>query len=79
MVHSELNFSYTLVPSKNGKYGIKTKNNEWTGQIGLVQRNELDLSIMDLTVLFERSKVSINEQKLRCLKINNANLYILTF
>jgi hypothetical protein len=60
MVHSELNFSYTLVPSKNGKYGIQNKNKEWTGQIGLVQRNELDLSIMDLTVLFERSKVSIN-------------------
>ena len=57
MVHSELNFSYTLVPSKDGKYGIQTKNNEWTGQIGLVQRSELDLSIMDLTVLFERSKV----------------------
>jgi hypothetical protein len=56
-VHSELNFSYTLVPSKDGKYGIQTKNNEWTGQIGLVQRSELDLSIMDLTVLFERSKV----------------------
>jgi len=45
------------VPSKDGKYGIQTKNNEWTGQIGLVQRSELDLSIMDLTVLFERSKV----------------------
>jgi len=60
MVQSELNFSYTLVPSKNGKYGTQNKNKEWTGQIGLVQRNELDLSIMDLTVLFERSKVHIN-------------------
>jgi hypothetical protein len=58
LVQSELNFSYTLIPSKDGKYGSK-KSMGWTGQIGLLQKNELDLSITDLTVLFERSKVTI--------------------
>ena len=50
-VQSELNFNYTLVKSKDGKYGKPNELNQWNGQIGLVQRNEIDLSIMDVTVL----------------------------
>ena len=59
LVQGELNFSYSLIPSKDGKYGSLKTNVGWTGQIGLLQGNELDLSIIDLTVLLERSKVTI--------------------
>ena len=56
-IQSELNFNFTFVKSKDGKYGKPDELKEWNGQIGLVQRNEIDLSIMDVTVLLERSEV----------------------
>ena len=56
-IQSELKFNYTLVKSEDGKYGTLDKSKGWSGQIGLVQRGEIDFSIMDVTVLLERSKV----------------------
>ena len=58
-IQSELKFNYTLVKSKDGKYGKPDLLNQWNGQIGLVQREEIDFSIMDVTVLLERSEVHI--------------------
>ena len=64
-IQSELKFNYTLVKSKDGKYGKLDQSKQWNGQIGLVQREEIDFSIMDLTVLLERSEVqSIYRQTL---------------
>ena len=55
-VQNELNFSFTLVESY-GKFGTKLGNGYWSGQIGAVQRREIDISIMDLTVMYERAQV----------------------
>ncbi len=47
-----------MVLSHDLKYGSPingTKN--WSGLIGMLQRNEADLTIMDLTVLLERTEV----------------------
>ena len=55
-VQNELNFSFTLVESY-GKFGTKLGNGSWSGQIGAVQRREIDISIMDLTVMYERAQV----------------------
>ena len=64
-IQSELKFNYTLVKSKDEKYGKLVQSKQWNGQIGLVQREEIDFSIMDLTVLLERSEVqSIYRQTL---------------
>ena len=57
IVQAELKFNYTLMRSPDGIYVTQNKRNEWNGQIGLLEKNELDFSIMDLTVLLERSKV----------------------
>jgi hypothetical protein len=57
LVQKELGFEYILVPSADGKYGSQEENGSWSGQIGLLQRKELDLSIMDLTVTASREKV----------------------
>ena len=56
-IQSELKFNYMLIKSEDLKYGTLDKSKGWTGQIGLVQRGEIDFSIMDHTILLERSKV----------------------
>ena len=56
-VQNELNFSFTMVESHQGKFGMKLENGSWSGQIGALQRNEIDFSIMDLTIISERAKV----------------------
>ena len=58
MIQSELYFNYSLVPSLDGSHGTLLNNKtNWSGQIGLLQRKELDLSIMDLTFTNERAQV----------------------
>ena len=58
MIQSELNFNYSLVPSPDGSHGtLLNEENYWSGQIGLLQRKELDLSIMELTFTHERAQV----------------------
>ena len=58
MIQSELYFNYSLVPSLDGSHGMLLNNEtNWSGQIGLLQRKELDLSIMDLTFTNERAQV----------------------
>jgi hypothetical protein len=57
LVKSELSFNYTLVQSENNVFGSLESNNEWSGQIGMVHRNEVDFSVMDITVMYERSQV----------------------
>jgi len=57
-VKKDLNFSHTWVGPNNGKCGLESPNGSWGGQIGALQRREIDLSIMDLTILFERAQVT---------------------
>ena len=66
-VQKELNFSFTMVESP-GKFGSKLENGSWSGQIGAVQRREIDISVMDLTVTYERAQVNFTIQ----LKRNGA-------
>ncbi len=54
-VQSEMNFSYTLIPTATT--GSLNNQNNWTGLIGMIARNEVDFSVNDLTVLLSRSKV----------------------
>jgi hypothetical protein len=56
IVHSELNFSYTLIPIE--MTGLLNDQNEWTGLIGMVARNEVDFTVMDLTIMSSRLKVN---------------------
>ena len=57
-VQEELKFSYTLIPSTDGIYGSLDRiSGQWTGQIGQLQRKEIDFSIMDLTILLNRAMV----------------------
>jgi len=49
------------VESNNGKFGTMLKNGSWTGQIGALDKKEIDLSIMDLTIMHSRAKVCLNE------------------
>jgi hypothetical protein len=58
LVQSDLNFSFTLIASTEGRYGnFDNRTQKWSGQIGMLQRREIDFSLMDLTVTLERAKV----------------------
>jgi hypothetical protein len=59
LVQSQLNFTYNLVPSLEGGFGILNESNMWTGIVGSVQRNEVNFTIMGLTVTPERAEVCI--------------------
>jgi hypothetical protein len=56
-VQSELNFTFDLIKSVDNIYGDLLPNNTWAGQIGLVQRREIDLSVMDIYIVLERAQV----------------------
>jgi hypothetical protein len=56
LVQKSLNFSYTFIPSVDGSYG-SAYGNGWTGLIGMVARQEVDFSINDLSVAYDRSMV----------------------
>jgi hypothetical protein len=47
----------TVVAGADKKYGVLDKNGLWSGQIGDLVKNRIDLSIMDLTILRERAQV----------------------
>ncbi len=38
--------------------GLLNDQNEWTGLIGMVARNEVDFTVMDLTIMSSRLKVN---------------------
>ena len=57
VVRKEMNFSYTLVELQTMALGAKQKNGSWNGAIASLQRKEIDLTIMDVTVLKERAEV----------------------
>lgn len=38
--------------------GLLNDQNEWTGLIGMVERNEVDFTVMDLTIMSSRLKVN---------------------
>jgi hypothetical protein len=42
-----------------GGFGILNESNMWTGIVGSVQRNEVNFTIMGLTVTPERAEVCI--------------------
>ena len=60
-VQEKLNFSYTYVESSMGKYGTKLDDGSWTGQIGALHKKEIDVSIMDLTITYDRYQVNFSK------------------
>jgi hypothetical protein len=49
-----------MVPSNDVIYGrLDESTGNWSGIIGMLQRKEVDLTIMDITILQERSQVEM--------------------
>ncbi len=47
-----------MVLAEDLKYGnLNETNGKWNGIIGMLQRKEVDFTLMDLTILAERSQV----------------------
>ena len=56
-VKTQLNFSFNMSEYTNGTFGTKRENGSWSGQIGALLRGEIDMSVMDLTVNWDRAQV----------------------
>ena len=63
LIRQSCNFSFTFVQSKDGSYGSLSEDGNWTGLIGLLDRNEADFAINDLSVVFDRAQVCTKTSK----------------
>ncbi|KAF0292382.1 Glutamate receptor ionotropic, kainate 1 [Amphibalanus amphitrite] len=52
-----LNFNYTVSPSVDGEWGGLDANGRWTGLVGMLQRQEVDVSVGHLSITRDRSQV----------------------
>ncbi|XP_050736673.1 probable glutamate receptor [Eriocheir sinensis] len=52
-----LNFSYRFVPSPDNSYGTKNKDGSWTGMVGQVKREEVDIGLGPFTLTTDRARV----------------------
>ena len=56
ILQENLNFSVKWVYVADEKFGsLDQKNNDWNGIVGMVQKNQIDTSILDLAITKERS------------------------
>ena len=58
-ISSELNITWKLSRTKDGFYGAIMKDGTWNGVIGDLQKREIDLSIVDLSVTSARMQVKM--------------------
>ena len=56
-VQKEMNFSFSKVEVE-GKYGSRREDGSWSGQIGALHRREIDISIHELTIAYDRAQVN---------------------
>ena len=38
-----MNFTYTVIQSPDGQYGTMIPNGSWSGQVGMLQREDIDM------------------------------------
>ena len=51
------NFTYELVESVDDRYGVEQGLGGWSGLVGMLRRNEIDVIAADLTVTSSRLEV----------------------
>ncbi|KAL3860944.1 hypothetical protein ACJMK2_007039 [Sinanodonta woodiana] len=52
-----LNFTYELVEPPDGKFGTKRSDGIWTGLVGQLERQEVDMVVTSLSIQSERKEV----------------------
>ena len=57
MLAKDLNFTVVLSESVDRKFGGKTKNGSFNGMIGMLERDEVDISASHMTITSVRSEV----------------------
>ena len=57
-------FRYTMVETIDGGWGSLKDDGTWTGMIGMILRDEVDIAISDFYVTAERSMVIDYSQKI---------------
>ena len=51
-----LNFTTVFVPNVDGKWGGYDENGDWNGLLGMVDRNEIDTTLVDMTLSKARAE-----------------------
>ena len=58
IIATKLNCSWNIIPTVDGLFGTKNDDGSWNGVVGMLERGELDLTLADLAVTSDRSKVN---------------------
>ncbi|KAG8178195.1 hypothetical protein JTE90_025960 [Oedothorax gibbosus] len=54
LIAQQMGFSYELMLPVDGQFGLRQPNGSWTGIIGMIQRDEADLSVAHLAITKQR-------------------------
>ncbi|XP_076633776.1 glutamate receptor IB isoform X2 [Colletes latitarsis] len=57
LIAKKLGITYELRIVKDGKYGMRNRNNSWDGMVGELIRKEADIAIAPMTITSERERV----------------------
>ncbi|XP_078312839.1 putative glutamate receptor [Crassostrea virginica] len=57
ILSSKLNFTYRVILPDDGQWGILKEDGNWTGMIGMLNRREVDIAMVPLTVQEDRKRV----------------------
>lgn len=58
VLQSTLNFTTVIKKPWDGQWGAQTENGTWVGMIGMLSRNEADVTIADLLLTLDRALVT---------------------
>ena len=59
IIASKINCSWRIIPSIDGLIGSTKDDGSSSGVFGMLQRGEIDLSLVDFSVTTDRAKVKI--------------------
>jgi hypothetical protein len=48
---------YVVQPPADGKWGVKDKDGNWNGMVGMVQKNEVLIAVASMVVTDERRQI----------------------
>ncbi|KAK4317461.1 hypothetical protein Pmani_011463 [Petrolisthes manimaculis] len=57
LLSKQLKFRYKLVPPIDGTWGVKTTDGNFTGMVGMLQRNEIEIALGPFFISWERTEV----------------------
>ncbi|KAL1487306.1 hypothetical protein MTO96_008089 [Rhipicephalus appendiculatus] len=61
-VATSMGLRYDLIPARDAVWGLRKEDGNWTGLIGMVQRDEVDVALSVINPSDEAEKVALRSQ-----------------